>query len=375
MRNSHNWTIPQASQQKPAYGQGYQEQQPAYGQGYQSRQQAPQPSQRQQYTAPQAPAEPAPPPQAPMQPAPPPQAPMQPAPASQTPTQQNRQNNGGTPEYISRQIAKVNGRDKILEFCTNLSAATVADFAMVHGCGGKGHAYNSTICVRICDYSKGTGDKSVTLKYGIDVDDMEMLYQAAMKSRLGSFFPPASGLSSKIQAALAYAESLTKGPVTQDGRLVVAPEQVGGLMERLQTLLNDCPQIAGVPLFSYEREKVDPYKKDGNGMAPVSKLAITYTPVRLDNKTQHAERSRYPWFISITNFMAPLLVGDNGNTTYNGQKAANKRTVFLVVSEDDFCSAMVACRRHIRLWEQAMTLPVMEEAFRQIENQRQNPQQ
>lgn len=360
MRSSHNWTTPQAPQQ----------QQPAYGQVYQGQQQAPQPPQRQQqYAAPQAMAEPAPAPQAPMHP-----APVMQAPASQAPAQQNRQNNGSSPDYISRQISKVNGRDKILEFCTNLSAATVADFAMVHGCGGKGHAYNSTICVRICDYSKGTGDKSVTLKYGIDVDDMETLYQAAMKARLGSFFPPSAGLSPKIQAALAYAESLTKSPLTQDGRLVIAPEQMGGLMERLKTALNDCPQIAGVPLFSYEREKVDPYKKDDNGMAPVSKLAITYTPVRLD-KSQHPERSRYPWFISITNFMAPLLVGDNGNTTYNGQKAANKRTVFIVVSEDDFCSAMVACRRHIRLWEQAMTLPVMEEAFRQMEKQRQNPQQ
>ena len=57
-------------------------------------------------------------------------------------------------DQISKQICKVHGKDKVIDFRDGLHYANYVDFANIHGVGGKKHAPNSTIQVVLCDYSK-----------------------------------------------------------------------------------------------------------------------------------------------------------------------------------------------------------------------------
>lgn len=290
---------------------------PAMSQGY--RQQQNQPVQNQGYRQPQHQQAPVPfhPNQRPV---------PQQAPQSQVPQQSNRpqppqqyestRNAPSAPpaqaNMISQKCAKVNGKDKVIDFTGNLSMANLEDFAMVHGCGGKSHARNSTISAAICDYTKGTGEASVTVRFGIDVEDCTILYNAAMYARLGLL------------------------PVYNPG----------------------------TPAFQYSKEKNNPYAIK-NGYAPCSRITISFTPIRQDG-----QRSSYPWYVCIENFDAPIQAKQNGATAHNSKQAINKRSAFINLSADDFAASMVAVDRFVRLWEHRM-LPVMEEAYRILEVQKQ----
>lgn len=266
--------------------------------------------------------------------------------------------------YISPKITKINGRDKVIDFNSYLSMATVSDYAMVHGCGGSDHARNSTIGVTLCDYSKGKGDKSVTVKYSIDVADIAILLQAAMQARLGGFQKAPSmpvGLADDLTAQV---NSWQACPVMQDGSRVIPRDALNRLLQSVTALRNAMvTPAANGPLFSYTKEKNNPYKKR-DGLVPVSSITISYSPV-----DQRGNPSNYPWYVRIDNFDAPLAERSNGATAHKSSQATNKKSAFINLSLDDFAAAMVAVDSHIRLWEHR-TLPVMEEAFRRIANQK-----
>lgn len=91
-------------------------------------------------------------------------------------------------DFINAKITWMDGKDKKLDFSDCLIKANPEDYANIHGCGGKGHAPNSSICLTLCDYSKGTGDKSVTVKVNLDVryiDTLLSIAQAANSGMLG----------------------------------------------------------------------------------------------------------------------------------------------------------------------------------------------
>ncbi len=341
----NNYQPQQPPQRQPGYAA-----MPPQGQPAPQYQQPPvmqQPSAAQQYAAP-----------APQMPQSAPQQ-IQPAP----------QQNQPDPDFISQKIAKINAKDKVVDFNSFLCEALVGDYAMVHGCGGTGHARNSTIGVKICDYTKGTGDKSTTLKFCVDVEDMELLYQAAMKARMGEF-EAKGNVTGVMQIADNLAGNLNAwAQALSTQQASVTADQLNWAVGQLMAMRNASSAAAGTPLFSYTREKVDPYKVDANGMAPVSKISILYTPIRKDG-----QQSKYPWYVEISNFIAPFRKKSTGATIYDGSKATAKRSAFINISEDDFAAAMVAVNRHIRLWEHR-TLPIMEEALRRMEAHRQGSQQ
>lgn len=132
--------------------------------------------------------------------------------------------NGQQPQqrpFISQQICKVNGKDKVMDFKSRLIPAKVEDFANVHGRGGKGHAPNSTIACTICDYTKGVGDKPVSVAYRIDVEDIELLYEAAVAARLGTLAGNANaGLRTVSGDVLGALRRWLGQPPQQDGRLI-----------------------------------------------------------------------------------------------------------------------------------------------------------
>lgn len=319
-------------------------------------------------------------------------------PTNPAPTAQFQTPNAENERYISKKIYKINGKDKVIDFTSKLSVAKVDDFANVHGCGGKNHSPNSTVALTLCDYTRGTGDKSVTVGFNLDVEFMEVLHEAAMAARLGSL----QAKSTVSQTASAVLNDLTRWEaaiklnpivgVPADDMTTVGTalatavtgnnpaelSNTGNMVlnelrrwtaNQKRTLLCGIPvtEIAaaknalgaalnswGTPLFEYSAEKNNPHVRNSQGYVPVSKVYISYTPTRKDGSV-----SRYPWFVQIENFDAPLNTKQNGATAHNAAQAVNKRSASINLSADDFACAMVAVRRYVRLWEMAAALPVI----------------
>lgn len=309
--------------------------------------------------------------------------------------------------FISRKIYKVNGKDKVMDLGSLLSVAKVEDYANVHGCGGKDHARNSTIALTICDYTKGKGDKSVTTSYNLDVELIEVLHQAAMDARLGKLTVSpgmimqtmavllndlarweAAGNQTRI-VAVPETELTASGKVLSGAMNQNAPNELhaasNGVLNDLrrwmatgqknpvsavpmQEIANAKNALAaalsgyGVPAFEYGYEKNNPYSKDNQGYVPVSKVYIAYTPTRPDGSI-----SRYPWFLQVENFDAPLNTKANGASSHNASSAINRKSASINLSADDFAAAMVATRRFIRLWENAVALPVIRTALKRLD--------
>lgn len=274
--------------------------------------------------------------------------------------QNNRSQGSQTPEYISQKIWKINAKNKVVDFNSKLTMAYIGDFANIHGCGGSGHAGNSTIGIVICDYTKGTGDKSTTVKYSLDVEDVGFLYEAAMSARLGMLKPDPGINIAWIDNVQRILHSLTSVPKFQDGTRPVPSQALNAMNSALNNAKAATTAQLTAPLFSYSREKNNPYAVK-NGLAPCSKVSITYTPYRKDG-----EPSFYPWYIGIENFDAPLKTGKNGASSHNSTQASNKRSAFINLSNDDFCAAMVAIQRFVSLWEHR-AIPMMNEAYRRID--------
>lgn len=311
--------------------------------------------------------------------------------------------------FISGKICKANAKNKVVDFSSRLYAAKVEDFANVHGCGGNDHAWNSTVAVTICDYTKGTGEASVSASYNIDAEIMEILYHAAMDARLGKLTASGDALVSAAAVALhelqrweisgqqqpvsvvPFSELVqtgqTMGNAIQQNNPVMLANASGATLSDLRRWAGNrkqCPS-AGVPLrdiykirtdltnalanqdrplFEYSAEKNNPHaeKDSPDGLVPVSKLYIAYTPTR-----KGGEPSRYPWFIQIENFRAPLNTRPNGASSHDASRAVDRKSVSINVSADDFATAMVAVKRYIRIWEMVATIPVVRKGLTLLE--------
>lgn len=274
--------------------------------------------------------------------------------------------------YVSTKIWKVNGKDKVMDFSAKLTRAKPEDFANVHGIGGSGHAYNSTVCVTICDFTKGKGENSITLNYGIDVEDMRMLLEAAMAARIGllnqqpyvSALP--EGVVPSLEDNLQQMARWTKQPVNPDGSICIPISELTTCGKQFKENVKALKQAArghnngNKVTFSYSRQKNHAFKNsiryvNGVTYAPVKQINILFNPTR-----------NYPWTIQIQNYDAPIVVKENGATNHNSGKAINKREAFMHLTADDFCAAMVAVDRLVRLWELRM-FSVVDAGFRQYE--------
>ena len=259
-------------------------------------------------------------------------------------------------QFISMKIWNVNGKDKVVDFSSRLIKAREQDFANIHGIGGSDHAANSTICITICDYTKGTGENSTTVKFAVDVEAMPMLYQAAMEARLGKLTiaspereKHSTALLNTVQFSLQKMRNWLKIQAYPDNSRPVPGaeiEEIGKALSDAVSAMNSAPQgiISAFP--PYSKQKNNPYctfQMNGATFAPVSNLNISYDPSR-----------NYPWTIHIANCDAPINKKANGANTHDPSKAINKQEAFISLSADDFCEAMVAVERFVRLWEQRM---------------------
>lgn len=274
---------------------------------------------------------------------------------------------GRTPEpknhfQISRKITNRFGTNKAIDFNDCLIQAHVSDYANIHGCGGSNHAPNSTIGVVICDSTRGTGNNSVTVKYHLNVRDIGMLYHAAIAARLGQLKPAENSQAIySLKNIRAILDQWKQIPPNQDFSRTIPQKSLQELDAIVQQSLTPLSATTG-PSFSYIREKNNPYAV-ANGYAPVSKITINYSPV------MNGRESRYPWYIGIENFDAPIAKKANGASTHNSKAAINKRNTFINLSADDFASVMESITSYIRVWENAQTVPTVRNAIKIRETQ------
>ena len=269
----------------------------------------------------------------------------------QQPTPRNdpappQQPNTNDPDsFINSKITKVNAKNKVLDFSDALVKAHREDYANIHGCGGKGHAPNSGVCLTLCDYSKGTGNASITVRYNIDVRDIDRLLcvvQAATGGLLGLTeqmrgvreFATANG------AVIGWLQS-NHQPSLQD--LQWLQQTLGaGLMAQDPDNKNDRV------LWHWEVQKNNPYKgacKMINGVehTPVSTVSFAYNPAK-----------NYAWTIKVANYMAPITRQANGASSHNNKAAIEKREVFFPVTTEDLLCALSDVSHYIHLWEYRM---------------------
>ena len=83
-------------------------------------------------------------------------------------------------EYISRQIAKYATSNKLIEFTDKLNLPPMTTYAHVQANGDKddkGKTIYSNIGITMLDYSKGTGDNTVSVEANISSDDLMFVFE------------------------------------------------------------------------------------------------------------------------------------------------------------------------------------------------------
>lgn len=261
-------------------------------------------------------------------------------------------------------IAKANGNKKVIDFRDKLVAAKQDDYAQMHGVGGKNHSPNSTIQCMICDYSKGTGDKSVSVKTNINVDTVYYIYENVRKVLFknendSELTITAMGQSKMREAYKMLKEYKEKGIASEDK------------INTVLTLITEAGKeirngLSGEYDFTYTQDKVDIYKKTADGKAPVTKLTISHQPL------YNGKKSNYPWFIKITNGIAPIKEQDGGTVSYIGAQLQKTGEAFINVSDADIFRMISRVIRYIETWENAIVLPNIISGLQKREDERQN---
>lgn len=244
-------------------------------------------------------------------------------------------------DFINSKIAVMDGKDKKLDFSDSLIMANPEDYANVHGIGGKGHAPNSAIALTLCDYSKGTGDKSVNVKVNLDVRYIDYLLCVVSGAVNGTL-----GLASQLRSVKDFA--------TTNGILIgwlqsnhqPTMQELAGLQQTMCNGLVAQDPEGKQPCWSDSFQKNNPYKTENRNskeFAPVSIFSIAYDPTR-----------NYPWTIKVTNCMAPLIRQANGATAHNAKEAVDKKEVVFSAKTQDLFESLSSVDHYIRLWERRM---------------------
>lgn len=276
---------------------------------------------------------------------------------------------------VSTVITKANGTDRVIDFRDKLSRAQVDNYGTMHQTGGKNKdglkTYPSVIEMVICDYSKGTGDKSVTVSLNLEPSIPFEWYEVC-KANLGTTVLP---LRHRVPQQGAKEWETWKTDLVEN-RLAVLKRDVettantargaGTLFGNIRALVrrivkkevtvndNDFWMTIGTSIrtaadlsvtpsteeteisfirgvnYEYTQDKVNVYKKSDDGYAPVSRLTVTRASFRKDG-----DASNYPWMLKITNGEALVEEKDTGATTFKSNTMRNKSEAYILVSDRD----------------------------------------
>ena len=292
---------------------------------------------------------------------------------------------------VTNVITKCNGKDKVVDFRDKLSRSLPDEYAMMHQSGGKkngGKTFPSVIEMVICDFTKGTGDKSVTCSVNIDPTMFDE-WLTVCRCNVGTMAVPLIGRVAKdaqkpwetvlapnavnglmksihrtASVAKAYGSLLSKS-VSIVAKAVKGAEKkdilmaAGTVLKEARTAIADADVGTALKFpnrmdYQYAMSKVNTYKKGTDGFAPVSMLTVTHDSVRQDG-----DLAMYPWVLKITNGEAKVIEQATGATTFDGKSMRNKVEVFIQVSDRDMYRMMYRVTRFIETWENAMCIPVI----------------
>lgn len=310
-------------------------------------------------------------------------------------------------------IAKAAVKGKFLDFRNNLIPANVANYAMIHGIGGKKYAPRSTIKIFITDYAVQDH-----IKVNANVSP-EVIANLLIVCEKNTGLPQQPSEKNPAEQAAPYLQTAVSSPLPvplipqqlQGQQCVAVPVNALQMMEPLETesaevarllqlaktvpaLPNDGQGIVYVPVplamvrevllvlkpapqnqisqggtdFSYRQERVHKHLiKDGK--CPVQVLTISRTGLR-----KNGEISRLPWTVNISNFMAAPVEQKGGMTSYNSRTISDKRDAFVSISDFEMFRCLYRVNRFIELWEMAYGIPLLKEgiAARNAARQQQN---
>lgn len=274
-------------------------------------------------------------------------------------------------------ITKANGRDKVIDFRDGLVPANIDDYANLHGTGGnKGKAPISVIKTYICDYTKGTGKKSLTVNASISPDLCEQLLEICKQNIGIQVIDPNLAIineqrtaNKKLSKAADLIFGATNNILTVLNRIVAASKEGKGnpplaaLAEGMSGLLTKTrdkvaapdPIPAAEPIlvarhcdFSYAQDRVHAFDESvqEGSVVPVQRLNIYRQTYRNDGQV-----GKYPWTVKITNAKAPVHFQDTGATTFSASSMTDKQEAFIMLSDADMYRMMSRICHYITAWE------------------------
>lgn len=311
-----------------------------------------------------------------------------------------------TKPMISTIIAKTNGKDCVVDFRDRLSLAQPMDYATMHQLGGKNKdGYPSIIEMVICDFSKGTGANSVTVSANLEPSVLYEWYEickatlgeaslAMMKRVWKNGSKPKKyevvenelnnlckavymnhRISSTVNTLMNGIRTLFRKIVK--GKIVPGSEEkyleLGVCFKEAQNeLLKPIECVKHLTFnrgvnYSYTQDKVNIYKQQPDGYAPVSRLTVQHQCFR----SKDGDAADYPWFLKILKGEAVVEEKDTGATTFIADTLRNPTEACISVSDRDMFRMMTRVTHYIDCWENAMCIPLIIEGRKQREQEMQ----
>ncbi len=272
-------------------------------------------------------------------------------------------------------ITKANGKDSVIDFRDALCVSDIDHYARIHAKGGKDSGFPSCIKMYLCDYRKGTGDKSTTVSANLSPDIIFELYEACKRNvgsgmAISTASPGVTHLGSIASALTALlkhksrrlgadykGEQITKEQLLEDGKNIKAA--LTGLSEQGAITLT-----GGVD-YGLVIRKANPYKRGNDGYAPFTTVQINRTSLK-----GTADLSRYPWYIKVVNGEAPLNEKEGGAVNYDESKSRNVKEAAILISDRDMFRMMHQITEYIKIFENAYGIPVVLAGRKKIDEER-----
>ena len=188
-----------------------------------------------------------------------------------------------------KQIAKYTTKSTVLDFVDNLKLNAFDSKSSQRK--STVHETYSRIKLTIVDWSKGKKENAVVVQYNLEPEQLKAISYLIMNNKFEFF---------------SYQDSQQKRP-------------------------------------SYSKYKVNHYSKNQEtGMAPVSRLDITYeTGLKVGHK----------WKITIENGEAPPIISEEGQVTYNSSKYTSLKRASIYISPIDAVVLMMQVYSYIENFE------------------------
>lgn len=300
----------------------------------------------------------------------------------------------------SEMITKTNGRDKVIDFRDYLTAADAEDYAILHNKSiSKKQDENaeekvegnfpSVIRVTICDSTKGTGDKSVTVSSNLSPAKCAELYEVC-KQNVGSrvisndlsILTEQRSVNRKLMKAADMGYGILIGVLSVCKRIAALAKEnkelpgMSGIAAALEQKLSatkekmieatEAPKLPPAIIvpqqvdYSYSQDRVHSHNVDSKGYAPVQRFQINRTTYRPDGQV-----SNYPWYIKVTNCRAKITTQPTGATTFDSKTIIDATSASINVSDADMFRMMHSIDHFITVWE-LTTLPAIVRAGEEL---------